>query len=107
MEKTHWAAAEYFQSGQYTALALTELLPIQKSPEPANYYLGFDAMAVPDVVAWFMFGMTGDNNLTEIEACFNGSTEMYNHLNVAIADFKKGGTDYILQGVAELSIAAL
>lgn len=32
----------------------------------------FDAMAVPDWIAGFMYGMTGDNNLTEIEACFQG-----------------------------------
>jgi hypothetical protein len=28
------------------------------------------AMAIPDLVAGFIYGMTGDNHLTEIEACF-------------------------------------
>ena len=31
-----------------------------------------DAMAVPDFVAGFVYGMTGDNQLTEIEACYEG-----------------------------------
>ena len=30
----------------------------------------FDAMAVPDFIAGFMYGMTGDNHLAEIEACY-------------------------------------
>ena len=29
-----------------------------------------DAMTVPDFVAGFVYGMTGDNHLTEIEACY-------------------------------------
>ena len=29
--------------------------------------------AIPDFLAGFMFGMTGDNNLTEIEACYQGT----------------------------------
>ena len=29
-----------------------------------------DAMAVPDWIAGFIYGMTGDNHLTEIEACY-------------------------------------
>ena len=32
----------------------------------------FDAMAVPDFVAGFIYGMTGDNHLSEIEACYQG-----------------------------------
>jgi hypothetical protein len=34
---------------------------------------GFDPLAVPDFVAGMIYGFTGDNQLTEIEACFNGS----------------------------------
>ena len=29
-EQEHWAAGEYFQAGEYSAMALTELIPIQR-----------------------------------------------------------------------------
>jgi len=31
-----------------------------------------DAMAVPDFIAGFIFGLTGDNHLEEIEQCYTG-----------------------------------
>ena len=34
-----------------------------------------DLMTVPDYVAGFIYGMTGDNHLAEIEACYHGSTD--------------------------------
>jgi hypothetical protein len=52
------------------------------------------------VVAGFIVGLTKDNNLTEIEACVaNVETEapdMVSELKLGIADFKHGGTDYII-----------
>ena len=36
--------------------------------------VGLDVMAVPDYIGGFIFGMTGNNHLSEIEACYNGST---------------------------------
>lgn len=32
----------------------------------------FDAESVPQFIAGFMYGMTGYNHLTEIEACYTG-----------------------------------
>ena len=32
-----------------------------------------------DFLAGFMFGMTGDNQLNEIEACFNGDELNFNY----------------------------
>ena len=48
----------------------------------------FDAMAVPDFVAGFIYGMTGDNNLTEIEACFQGGEQIVSDSQAAVVDFK-------------------
>ena len=50
----------------------------------------FDAMAVPDFIAGFMYGMTGDNQLTEIEACFQGGQQIVTDAQTAIADFSSG-----------------
>ena len=35
-----------------------------------------DVMAAPDFVAGFIYGLTGDNHLTEIEACYNGGYQI-------------------------------
>ena len=50
----------------------------------------FDAMAVPDFVAGFIYGMTGDNHLSEIEACYQGGEKIVTDSEAAIADFKAG-----------------
>ena len=51
----------------------------------------FDAMAVPDFVAGFMYGMTGDNHLTEIEACYQGGSQVVTDVQTALGDFTSGG----------------
>ena len=38
-----------------------------------------DGNSTADFVAGFMFGMTDDNQLTEIEACFNGDELNFNY----------------------------
>lgn len=50
----------------------------------------FDAMAVPDWIAGFIYGMTGDNQLTEIEACYQGGQQIVTDSKAAIADFEAG-----------------
>ena len=50
----------------------------------------FDAMAIPDFVAGFIYGMTGDNQLTEIEACYQGGSQVVTDAQTAIADFSAG-----------------
>jgi len=63
-------------------------------------------MAIPDFVAGFVFGMTGDNNLTEIEACYQGGEVMATEIEQGIADIKHGGTDYDIQAALEFALAA-
>ena len=50
----------------------------------------FDAMAVPDFIAGFMYGMTGDNHLAEIEACYQGGDQIVIDSQTAFGDFKSG-----------------
>jgi len=56
--------------------------------------LSLPLTAVPDFVAGFVYGMVGDNKLTEIEACFQGVEIMEPEIEAGIADLKKGGWDY-------------
>ena len=66
--KSDWAAHDYFKAGIDIADALTITIgPIQETAPVLN---AFDPMAVPDFIAGFIYGMTGDNDLVEIEACF-------------------------------------
>lgn len=44
-----------------------------------------------DFVAGFMYGMTTDNKLTEIEACYAGGPLMFDEIEAGIADIKQGG----------------
>lgn len=70
---------------------------------PANV----PVMGVADFVAGFMFGMTGDNHLTEIEACYQGGEVMLPEIESGIADFKSGGWNNDVQGVMQFGLAIL
>jgi len=101
--KLDWANADYFKAGIDTADAVTLLFGKVEAEEAEN----FEVVSVPEFVAGFMYGMTGDNHLEEIEACFQGSEEMYNEIDTAIKDFELAGWDNITQGVLEVGIAIL
>jgi hypothetical protein len=92
-EKTAWAAGQYFDAGRFTADAMTLLIPVPE-PTPAN----LDVMAVPDFVAGFMYGITGDNNLTENESCFTGSEVVLLDIQNALYDMESGN---LIKGVKE------
>ena len=65
------------------------------------------ATATADFVAGFVYGMTGDNHLTEIEACFQGGDLMYQEIETGIADIKKGGWDNDTQAALQFGLAIL
>ena len=71
------------------------------TPEPTeivattDYSNDVDVSMINHILAGFIYGMTTDNHLTEIEACYTGATEMDHELTKAIQDFKAGGWDYI------------
>lgn len=67
--KSDWALGEFWQAGVTAA----DLATIAVGPVTVPTMSGlptFSAMAVPDFVAGFIYGMTGDNDLVEIEACW-------------------------------------
>lgn len=59
-------------------------------------------MAVPDFVAGFIYGMTGDNHLAEIEACYQGGEQIVTDSKAAIADFESGNW---FQGIKDAGTA--
>jgi len=64
-------------------------------------------MSAADFFAGFIYGMTAENHLTEIESCFQGGELMTSEIEAGIADFKKGGMDSDLQGILEFGLAVL
>ena len=51
--------------------------------------------------------MTAENNLEEIEACFQGGTTMYSEVEFALAELAKGGWDNETQAALEFGLVAL
>ena len=85
-EETDWAAGNYFAAGEDTYSALDLLVPYK----PVTPTVDMSAMAIPDFIAGFMFELTGDNDMTEIEACFQGSETMVTDAEAALADIEAG-----------------
>ena len=52
--------------------------------------LSFDVMAAPDFIAGFMYGMTGVNHLTEIEACYQGGQQIVTDAHTAWVEGTSG-----------------
>lgn len=70
--KADWAAGEYYQAGSVAAdLATLAVGPVVvPAPVTLSAVENFPLEAIPDFTAGFIYGMTGDNDLAEIEACF-------------------------------------
>ena len=72
--KTDWQNKMYVQSGEAMAdLVVSAIGPVEDS-EPEDIEL--DIKAIPDFVAGFIFELTGDNKLTEIEQCYQGGDQV-------------------------------
>ena len=57
-----------------------------------------DPLAVPDFIAGFMFGLTGDNHLAEIEKCYSGGDVLVTDAQAVLADIKAG---HFIQGASD------
>jgi len=106
--KAAWAAHQYFSSGVSCAdIVVKTVGPIEPVTPTLFDVNAVDPMAVPEFLAGFIYGMTGDNDLTEIESCYVASKELENWIQLAIGDLKKGGTNNDIQAAIEFGMAAL
>lgn len=104
-DKAQWDAHQWFAAGVTTADLATLAIgpihpvyptmsmyeidsPVYSSSGASPMNSGFDPLAVPDFVAGMIYGFTGDNQLTEIEACFNGSQQLYVDAQNLLADLE-------------------
>lgn len=62
---------------------------------------------IPKFIGGFMYGMTGENNLLEIEACYNGGDMIYHEVTYALDELHKHTTDGLIQAILQFGIVAL
>lgn len=107
-EETDLSTGDYFQAGVDMADLTTTLM----GPAPTEL-VDQDAVAnisvheINYLLAGFIYGMTSQNHLTELESCYTGGAHMEQELVTAIADFKAGGWNYITQGCLNVVLVAL
>ena len=65
LEESDWSSGDYFNAGKEACAAIEVLVPYKSN-------ITMDAMAIPDWVAGFIFQLTGDNQMSEIEQCYTG-----------------------------------
>ena len=63
--------------------------------------------AMPHFIGGFMWGLTGENNLEEFEACYQGGATMYPEVKFALDELHKGGWDNEVQAILEFGIVVL
>ena len=86
--ETEWSTGSFFKSGISTADALT--LALGPVPNAAPTAVANDLMAVPDFIAGMVFGFTGDNDLTEIEACYAGGASTVTDAKTLLQELECG-----------------
>ena len=79
-------ASSHFQSGKDLADIAVLLIGDAPTevPEVDDYSETVDLNMVNHILAGFIYGMTTDNHLTEIEACYQGGAEMDHELTKAV-----------------------
>jgi len=85
-EKSDWSAKNYFKAGADIADAVTLAVgPVEKEQSQYGSVENFEQL-----LAGFVYGLTGDNDLTEIEACFTGGEETLDKFRAALAELEAG-----------------
>lgn len=89
--KSDWSTGMYFESGKEAADLLTVAVgPIESSMTVTDANLGFNILEIPEFAAGLVYGFTGDNNLTELEACFTGGETTVAAFETALGEFEAG-----------------
>ena len=101
--ETDWDAKNFFQAGDDLAALMTVAIGPIQTAGAAN----ISVMGAADFIAGFVYGMTGDNHLTEIEACYAGGELMAQEIETGVADIKKGGWNYDTQAALNFGLVAL
>ena len=83
--KEDWSTGMYYVAGE----AMADLVTVAIGPVKDDHVdLGLDIMAIPDFAAGFLYGMVGDNHLSEFETCFQSSGQLMPYINAFISDLE-------------------
>lgn len=89
-EKGDFATGKYFDAGVETADILELLLgPVEPKPKGVEAP-SFTITEIPDFVAGLLYGWTGDNNLTELEACWTSDLPIMDDFRTSLVDLAGG-----------------
>lgn len=89
-EQADWAAGLDFNAGADAAALVTLLVGPIGEQSAYEDYGAFTAMAIPDYLAGFVWGLTGDNQLDEFEKCFQDSDAVWEMGWQVVGDFAGG-----------------
>ena len=92
--ETDWKTGDYYLSGESLADLITVAIGSVEDP-----HYDFDAEAIPDFVAGFIYQLTGDNQMTEIDQCWTGGQGIVDDAEAALADIKAG---HYIKGAEDL-----
>lgn len=88
--EAQWSDGEYFKSGFTVADLMTVAIgPIKPIYPPTFFSNDMEPTAVPDYVAGMIFAFTGNNQLPEMQQCFNGNRDMVVYAKNLAEDLKQ------------------
>lgn len=91
-----WKNQMYLQSGEAMAdLIVSAIGPVEATDD--DYEL--DLKAVPDFLAGFMFQVTGDNKMTEIEQCYQNGDKLVVDAQSVLSDIAHG---HFISGIQDI-----
>merc|ERR1712151_821613 len=83
--KTDWEDKMYVASGE----ALADLVVAAIGPvETEELELDLNILAIPDFAAGFLYGMIGDNHLTEFQTCMQSSGDLVHYAKNFLSDLE-------------------
>jgi hypothetical protein len=62
---------------------------------------------IPKFLGGFVWGMTGENHLEEIESCYQGGDMLYHEIEFALGEISQDGWDPTVQAILEFGIVIL
>jgi len=102
--KADAAADKWWTVGEDLADLLTLAIgPIEEEEEEELFSAQSNSlMEVPDFIAGLLFGLTGDSNLPEIQACVQGGEQVVTDAETLLGHLKAGDIIAVIRGVSPL-----
>ena len=84
--ETDWQTKDYFDSGKDTATTIDLILPFPKSEE---LEVEGAIVGVPEFLAGFVYGMVGENHLSEFQTCIQSADKEAPYIHKFVEDLEQ------------------